>query len=123
MKKEIIGWKAFYPDGKVRKSNKHKWRDIPTENLVVLKRFFKLYDDEGNKIVDEASGKSIFYELISGQNTCILSQDFLNPYKKLPKVIKRMSRDEEQIKKYLEKAEEDQEEPWQTNTTQERQES
>lgn len=118
MRFELIGWKAWYPDGSTYDSNSSDWKEIPRMDLVILKRFFKLYDEEGNQVKDEETGKSIFYELNCGTPVCTLSSDDLKKYLRLPKVVKFMHLENEVIDKFKTIAEEDEEEPWQTTQPQ-----
>ena len=109
---EIIGWKAWYEDGKVYTSKRHKWNRLPTKGILALKRFFRIYED-GTLITDEKTGKSIFYEIMIGHPMMILDNRLLMKYIKLPKCIKlgKILSDEE-IDKLYNEIEDDQEEPF-----------
>lgn len=40
IKRDIVGWKAWYDNGAVYSSDKHKWEDLPVTGLQVLKKFY-----------------------------------------------------------------------------------
>jgi len=123
MKLELVAWKAFYSDGASYNSRDFNWKAIPTKNLAVLKKFYKAFDENGKRIIDKESGKQFFYELSYGTPVCCLTVDELQNYKKLPKAIKFMEQDLDQITNFLKIAEDDEDEPWQTNLTTTNQES
>ena len=110
---EIIGWKAWYEDGKVYTSSKKKWKNLPRKGLIGLKKFFRLVDEEGNYVEDEESGKNIFYEIMVGHKLITLSLKDLMENKKIPKDLKfGASLTQEQLQEHYKTIEEDQEEPW-----------
>ena len=42
---KLIGWKAWYGDGKTFTSKTHKWVDIPVNNFQYLKIFYDRHID------------------------------------------------------------------------------
>lgn len=44
------GWRAWYDDGLVYDSNRHKWEDLPNEGLLVK----MIYYDDGTKQIQTA---------------------------------------------------------------------
>jgi hypothetical protein len=112
MNLELIGWKAWYPNNKIYTSLKHKFADIPRNELLALKKFYRIkVNDE--YIKDELTGKDIFYEIITGHKIICLSIEEFERYKKLPRCLKFGSYlEKEEFDALYKIVEEDQEEPW-----------
>jgi hypothetical protein len=59
IRRKIVGWKAWYDDGRVFSSSKDKWQDLPSVGLTVLKKFYYQYksDNDDDGFVKDAHGK------------------------------------------------------------------
>jgi hypothetical protein len=84
----LVGWKAKYSDKDYSSEEGHEWKDIPREGMLLLQRFYNIFDEEGEKYIQD--GKDVFSEDVYGQSIVALTVDAIKKYKKLPKEIKFM---------------------------------
>ncbi len=109
---ELIGWKAWYNNGYIYTSTEHEWNDLDRHGLVVLKKFYHMYDEDGKKYRDEESESEIFSELVTGHSMLCLSIDQVKKYKRLPRCIKFQEKlSEEELQDYIDEADNDEEAP------------
>ena len=103
-KLKLVAWEAWYEDVKYT-SEEHDWKALPREGMKILKKFYHIFDEKGEKhLVD---GVDTFFELVYGHPMIALTQDNLKEYKKLPREIKFMdSLGPEELELYKAKAEE-----------------
>lgn len=77
--RKLIGWQAWYDDGKVYRSDEYAWKDIPQKGFEILKKYFIEYID----------GKPNWYgEITCGQDLYVLNDECRDEIKKIPKEIK-----------------------------------
>lgn len=107
---ETIGWKAWYESGKTFTSKTHQWNNIPREGLVILKKFYNIFDIQGRKLRDEETEEDVFSELVYGHSMLCLSIENIMKYQKLPRCIKFPQQlTEEEMKPFIETAQQDKE--------------
>jgi len=59
--RELIGWKAYYIDGSIYRSDEYKWEDIPQDGLQILTKYF--YNPEKNLKYKEVNCAHDVYSL------------------------------------------------------------
>jgi hypothetical protein len=63
--RKLLGWKAWYNDGRIFRSDEFNWEDIPQDGLTVLRRYY--YDPRSS---------TKYGENWCGQDLYILDDDY-----------------------------------------------
>lgn len=94
----LIGWKAFYEKKTYSSEEGHSWKSIPRNGMILLQKFFKIYDKDGSLYTKD--GEDTFYEIVYGHSIISLSVEDLKSSKNLTKEIKFMGKaSQEEIEK------------------------
>jgi hypothetical protein len=73
-KRKLVGWKAVYTDGSEYNSILYTWEEIPQRGFAALKKFFQIFDDNGD-LIQMPDGSFYFSETKVGDDLYILDDD------------------------------------------------